>query len=75
MKGHVDWDGGGGEEVRDEVPPHDLAVSAPGLQQGRGQGRVLAPKIKYNRALVKRTWKGPRETGAEADRRRECYVS
>lgn len=75
MKGYVDWDGGGREEVRDEVPPHDLAVSATGLKQGGGHGRVLAPKIKYIPALVKRTLKGPRKTGAEADRRREGYVS
>ena len=35
----------------------------------------LLKSIKYNLALVKMTWKGPRESGAEADRRRECYVS
>ena len=46
VEGNIDWYGGGGEEVRDEVPPDDLAVRAAGLQEGGGDSRVLAPEIR-----------------------------
>ena len=48
VEGNIDRDGGGWQEVRDEVPLDNLGVGTAGLQEGGGEGLDTGEAAQHN---------------------------